>query len=94
MTTTFSQFTKGQIKSIQRGIIWLDINQSQVDKAITAVNTSKSELRFLGFTVYGGTSPDVTQAVMIQLLNSTKVRAKRGASDTAAEVSWELTEYY
>lgn len=94
MTTTFSQFTKGQIKSIQRGIIALSINQVQVDQAITAVNMSKSELRFLGFVITGGSNPDITQAVMIQLLNSTTVRAKRGASGAAAEVSWELTEFY
>lgn len=93
-SANYRPFGARPIKSIQRGIIAFNTQQTQVDQAITAVNTSKSELRFLGFKVSGGSNPDIAQAVMIQLLNSTTVRANRGASGTSAEVSWELTEFY
>jgi hypothetical protein len=89
--STSSQFTGGAIKSIQRGKITLTGVTSNT-ATITAVDTSKTELRMLGSTYNGVTLADVL--TMIELTNSTTITATRAASGSTAVVSWELTEFY
>jgi len=76
--SAMSQFFGGgaTIKSIQRGVI-----------TISAVNTSKTELRFLG------ASNSSTPLAYIELTNSTTITATRGGFNQTNIVSWELTEW-
>ena len=87
----------GGIKSIQRGVIaWSYGDATEAYPAvawITAVNPAKTELRMLGVT---GTT-DLPGHVRIYLASATQVAAIAGGGDsgrqTAAKVSWELTEW-
>lgn len=94
--STFSQFTGvGGIKSIQRGTIAVPGGAMSQTATISSVNTSKSELRFLGSSVNAATL-DPRALVYIELTNSTTIRASRGASvapNVQTTVAWELTEF-
>lgn len=84
------------IKSIQRGVINLALGASTGTATITAVNTLKTELRFLGSN--GNTSVATNEALAyLTLTNATTVtlsRANSGGGNGNTSVSWELTEYY
>ena len=90
--STFSQFTSGnRIKSIQRGVITIPYNTTSATATIASVDTSKTELRMLGFST---PLVDTNAAPRISLTSSTQITAIRvisGGSDTV--VSWELTEF-
>ena len=87
-----STFVKGQTKSIQRGVLGIAAASFSASAAVAAVNTAKAELRFLGQTSAG---TDVTGSrAHVVLTNSTTVTATKSGNSTAAEVSWELVEYY
>lgn len=84
------------IKSIQRGVITLSGTGNSATATISAVNTAKTELRFLGVTSLSGGAIINEGMVHIALTNSTTITSTRlfsGNSNTAA-ASWELTEYY
>jgi hypothetical protein len=86
--STLSQFSSGAVKSIQRGT--LSISSSTTGTAtISSVNTSKTELRYLGISS-GSAGSDVTRIV---LTNATTITATCGSSITGT-VSWELTEFF
>lgn len=80
------------IKSIQRGVI--NITVASATATITSVNTSKSELRYLGGDGRdGGAVPMVPRLV---LTNSTTITATSLQSNgsLSTNVSWELTEHF
>ena len=81
-----------RIKSIQRGSITLTSNSETA--TIASVDTSKTELRFLGNTLTNVS--DNTHVARIQLTNSTSITASRtySSSSYSTIVSWELTEWY
>ena len=80
------------VKSVQRGTITLT-STSSTSANISAVNTSKSVLNYLGMT----TLMDSTRVlIQLALTNSTTVTAKtNGATETyPSTVSFEVIEYY
>lgn len=81
------------IKSIQRGTIALTGAASNTATLSPAVDTTKTELRFLGFTtnVAGALNESMCKVV---LTNSTTVTATKDSASNNASVSWEITEYY
>lgn len=84
----------GGIKSIQRGSITLS-GVASATATISAVDTSKTELRFLGAKTKDDTvNPWGTSTV--ELTNSTTITARwdSAAFGNANTVSWELTEFY
>lgn len=93
-------YTPGQIKSIQRGTITIAANQSSATATITSVDTSKAELRLLGFYVstMDTDTPtiNIRNHVYVTLANATTVSALRHYADTSgvATVSYEVVERY
>lgn len=86
---------RGGIKSIQRGIITITVANTPVTATISAVNTAKTELRYLG----GGNADGAPAPVFgrIVLTNSTTITASPSSSGVLngnVIVSWELTEWY
>lgn len=80
----------GSIKSIQRGVI--NSSGGSATATVTAVNTSKAVLSFLGQRL---TADDVRYHHELALTNSTTITAAR--NDTSANnayVSWQLVEYH
>ena len=93
MTTGNLSSLFGGIKSIQRGTIL--ITGVSTTATISAVDTSKSELRYLGSTYDGGGSPTINQSyVNLVLTNSTTITATKTSVGGVGTVSWELTERY
>ncbi|HCS65465.1 MAG TPA: hypothetical protein DIW64_16145 [Cellvibrio sp.] len=74
------------IKSIQRSVSYLNLVDT-LDVAVSAVDMSKAELKFLGLRTnsanYGAT---------VELVDSTTVRIKRAVASNWTYVSWELVE--
>lgn len=93
--STISQFGGGGIKSIQRGVITITSGNTTATATITAVDTSKTELRFLGGSGTDGAGA-VSNIPRVALTNSTTITATTGfaTSGSGSFVSWELTEYY
>lgn len=90
--SNISQFGGGAIKSIQRGTI--NATAGGATATISAVNTSKTELRFLGGGDYMGVTGYPVFARVV-LTNSTTVTATASNSNGGiCTVSWELTEFY
>lgn len=79
------------IKSIQRGELIIANSATSGTATISAVNTSKSELRYLGGLVNNGGAG----GVRITLTNSTTITAVAIFSASSnTPISWELTEYH
>ena len=83
------------IKSVQRGAITLLQSGSPLTATatISAVNTAKSDLTLLGWSVNNG---DIRAAPRLALTNSTTITATRvsaGAPDETT-AAWQLVEYY
>lgn len=94
--SSLTQFFGGSIKSIQRGTITIAISTASQTATISSVDTSKSELRFLGETVDGSPAVGALANALsrVVLTNSTTITATRGAAATVnTVVSWELTEW-
>lgn len=87
-----AQLAAGGIKSIQRGQTSIGSGASSATATITAVDTNKTELRFLGsYTA----SPAPIEPVAVYLSSSTSVVCQRLSTPaTTINVSWELTERY
>lgn len=66
--------------------------QAAKSTTITAVNTSRAELRLLGANVPGGAAV-ADASVAIKLTNATTIWATRLSSGTALDLEWELTEW-
>lgn len=86
------------IKSIQRGTITLDgvSNQTSATATITAVDTAKSELRFLGqrHSVYNWSTADPQRYLAtVVLTNSTTVTAAITSGGNHHTVAYEVTEW-
>ncbi len=87
------------ITSIQRGStsVYSGTHPAgSVAIAISAVNTAKTEVRFLGGSGYSDSTPAITQLAQLTLTNSTTLTASvsRGVAGFDVRISWELTEYY
>ena len=94
--STFSQFTGGnKIKSIQRGTITIPASASSATATIASVDTTKTELRMLGFSSnHNDTHPYNVLFPRISLTSSTQITAVRSAANGySIVVSWELTEF-
>lgn len=76
------------IKSVQRGVLVLNVPQATGTVAITAVNPAKSELRFLGSTPY-------MNPMAISLEGGTAIRGARAYATEYGSTTgyWELTEW-
>ncbi len=91
--TSLAQFTGSRPKSIQRGTISMTSGGSTSGTAtITSVDTTKTELRFLGSS--NDFVGDTTQISRVVLTNATTVTASRSGTNGTTVVSWELTEFY
>lgn len=90
--SSLTDFVGGGIKSIQRGTISIGSLASSATATITAVNTSKTMLNFLG--CYTSTSSDSIYLPLLTLTNSTTVTASKGATGVSATVSYEVIEFY
>lgn len=91
-TTNWHPTGDRAIKSIQRGVISIAIAAATGTATITSVNTSKTELRMLGFKTSGA---DNTFSAYLELTNSTTITAtKTAVSGSPSNVSWELVERY
>lgn len=87
------------IKSIQRGSLTINSGThpaGSVPITISAVNTSRAEVRFLGGSGYSDSSLACTQLAYLTLTNSTTLTASvsRGVAGFDVRVAWEITEYY
>lgn len=92
-TTNYRPFGGRAKKSIQRGIITIASGASSGTATISAVTTSKSELRFLGWS--GSSTLASGHFPKLELTNGTTVTASTGGGIAVDRlVSWELTEYY
>ena len=81
------------IKSIQRGVSGIASGGSSIAVTISAVNTAKSELRYLGSG--GANSSGTPIFTTIRLTNSTTLTAESSNGFAYGHsISWELTEYY
>lgn len=81
-----------QVKTIGRGAITI-LSGGNETVTIAAVNTAKTELRYLGQTLE--TVDDATYSAKLYLTNSTTITASRintGSDNTY--LSYEYTEYY
>lgn len=83
-----------RIKSIQRGVLTIPTVAGTATATISAVNTAKAEVRFVGQSSSVGVNSDVANA-RLYLNNATTVGAIRGASSGAAvvDVTYEVTEW-
>lgn len=79
----------GSLKSIQRGVISM-VGVYSGTATITAVDTSKTELRLLGVS----NTTVLADLARVVLTNATTITATRGSNSGTSEVSWELTEFY
>lgn len=95
--TTIAADARGQVKSIQRGVIELGASATTATATLSpAVDPSKTELRFLGHTT-GSSSTGFAELPFIALTNGTTVTATRagtGGGTVTAWASWEITERY
>lgn len=82
-----------RIKSIQRGVIQLNGVTSNT-AAITAVDTTKAELRLLGCQCNTAATALSDLSTYLTLTNATTVTATRLSSTGIVFVSFEVTEWY
>jgi hypothetical protein len=84
-----------RIKSIQRGLITLASTDAQKSTTITAIDMTKSEIRFLGLDTSGaGAGVSFDQVfTRLWLQNSTTLWAVRNTTGPVMDVSWEITEW-
>jgi hypothetical protein len=87
----------GRIKSIQRGVVSIGAFSNSSTTTISAVDTSKSILSFLGqdTSTANAASLIFNRIAYLSLTNSTTITATANASGSSAlTVSWQLVEYY
>jgi hypothetical protein len=101
--SSLSQFAQsGKIKSIQRGIITIGTSSSSSSVTITAVDTSKSVLHYLGQSTssyssgYGSFGSAGSADAYLSLTNSTTITASRviSGTDITQYISYQIVEYY
>ncbi len=91
MTTKLLGSSGGGIKSIQRGIISIVNLDATADAIVSAVDTSKSTLSYLGTSSINTNPEDIAY---VELVDATTVRATRRVANTGTTfLSWELIEY-
>lgn len=83
----------GVINSIQRGTISITGSNLTATATITAVDTSKTEVRWLGHTVSASVQAEL--GVRLSLTNSTTITATRAIAPGSPTtiVSFEVTEW-
>ena len=79
------------IKSIQRGVVTFATNENSKTVTVSAVNTAKTELRWLGgMSIENGSGLAIGSRVT--LTNATTITVSfNSAPNGAPSVSWELT---
>lgn len=80
------------IKSLQRGTITIANASGSNTATVTAVDTSRSFINYLGASAAGTGAGDA--AVRLVLTNSTTITATRTLTNGEAIVSYELIECY
>jgi len=82
------------IKSIQRGVVTFTTNEISKTVTVSAVNTAKTELRWLGgMSIENGSVLAIGSRVT--LTNATTITVSfNSAVNGTPSVSWELTEYF
>lgn len=95
--STLTQFTGSGIKSVQRGTVVINSASSVGNATVSAVDTAKSLVALLGFSVNSSLAADpIDWAPRVALTSTTNITATRGQATVgpAITVSWELVEYY
>ena len=87
-------FVPSLIKSIQRGTITLTDPATSNTATITAVNTGKSEVTFLGASGDTSATQNSMQQVDLTLTDSTTVTATRSTGVGNVTVSYEVIEWF
>lgn len=88
--------TRAGIKSVQRGVLTMANTETTKTVTVAAVNTAKTELRYLGTSNNANITSQANANVRLYLNNATTVAAIRtsaAAADTV-DVTWEMTEWY
>ena len=90
--STLSQFGGSGIKSIQRGTISVSAGAGTGSNTatITAVDTSKSECKFMGVT----SAANIQGLAKVTLTNSTTVTADASGAGSTYVVGYEVVERY
>jgi hypothetical protein len=89
--SSLSQFVGGAIKSIQRGTISIGNGVTTQTATVTSVDTTKSQLNFLGcYTA----DTAITALASVVLTNATTITGQRSSNTSTTVVSWELIERY
>lgn len=86
------EYFDGVLKSVQRAAIGIGAGSVSNTATITAVDTTKSELTWLGQTVSGGA--DAREGIYIVLTSATVVTATTNVAAGAETVAFEVAEYY
>ena len=89
---TVVEFMPGLIKNVQRGTITLSGVLSNT-AAITAVNTAKAAVLYMGFYT-STTTADSEADTRLALTDSTTVTATRGSTGNASIVGYQVVELY
>ncbi len=95
--SVLSQFGGGAIKSIQRGAANAGGINAAFNITISAVDTAKTELRFMGQSAADNTLTAGLNGLIgyIQLTSSTNILATRiYVGNGNWYLAWELTEFY
>lgn len=95
--STFSQFAGGgggaTIKAIQRGVISISPGNTSATATITAVDTAKTELRYLGGSGFDSNAFAVVPRVVLTNTTTITATVPYANGPGAMAISWELTEY-
>lgn len=90
-----TQYVPGVLKSVQRGTISVTVAATSGTATITAVDTTKSELGFLGFTETYGTVSNNIMCSGCTLTNATTVTTTTGnAAANPVVVGYEVREWF
>lgn len=101
--SSLSQFAQsGKIKSIQRGVVSIGTGVSSSSVTITAVDTSKSILHYLGQSSaaynsgYGTFGSGAAATAYLTLTNSTTITASRviAGTNNTQYIGYQIVEYY
>ncbi len=82
-----------KIKDIQRGTIQIGNTTTSQTATITSVDTTKTELRFLGSNNSTASAEPKSDSCILVLTDAVTITASRQGNGGNLNVSWELTEW-
>lgn len=89
---------RSTVKSVQRGVIAFSGSVSSMTATISAVDTSKSRVKLLGFTTSNASFVPIHLSVRLSLTDATTVTATRQGTGSSADnlptVAYEVEESY